>query len=372
MVSKNNSHHQKLMRTAIRFAQKGQGLTAPNPSVGCVISNREGYILAGASTAQNGRPHAETIALQQANAKEVEGGNAYVTLEPCSHYGQTGPCSQKLIKSGIRRCYVGIKDPDPRVNGQGIAQLKAAGIEVMVETLEKDLCQWIMRSHLLRIQQKRPSFALKVACSLDGMIALGNNISQWITDVDTRSFGHLLRSNNDAILIGIETALQDNPSLDCRLDGYKHDGQKIIVLDSTLRLPPSAKLMAHSPIIYTSTDANNAHEEMLEKGGATIVKVKKSKKNKLCLASICNDLTKRGVHHVLVEGGSKIAASFIEEQIIDELYLLRSPRIIGGDGISFTGALGIDQLIKTPKFKIHERRTLTPDVIEVWHNNPFK
>src|ERR1041385_5995279 len=202
------------MRHALTLARRALGRVAPNPAVGCVIVSRDGRVLGRGWTAPGGRPHAETIALAQAGAA-AKGATAYVTLEPCAHQGQTPPCAEALVRAGVKRVVATVTDPDPRVRGKGFATLRAAGIEVMECVLEREARE-VNRGFFLRIEKDRPLITLKIAQSRDGKTIPPPGATRWITNEESRRFGHLLRAQHDAILVGVETVLADDPELTCR------------------------------------------------------------------------------------------------------------------------------------------------------------
>ncbi|MHA1599104.1 MAG: bifunctional diaminohydroxyphosphoribosylaminopyrimidine deaminase/5-amino-6-(5-phosphoribosylamino)uracil reductase RibD, partial [Alphaproteobacteria bacterium] len=246
------------MRTALTLARRGLGMVSPNPSVGCVIVDVDGHVVGRGVTASGGRPHAETIALSVAGDKARD-GTAYVTFEPCSHQGKTSPCAKALMKSGIRRVVIACEDPDHRVSGRGIAMLKSADIEVTEGVLEAEALA-LNAGFITRIKEGRPLFTLKTATSLDGRIATRSGDSQWITGDAARRTAHMLRARHDAVLVGIGTALADNPSLTCRLGGMEGYSPIRIVADSRLRLPLSSILVETAKQVPTwivcSSDAD--------------------------------------------------------------------------------------------------------------------
>jgi diaminohydroxyphosphoribosylaminopyrimidine deaminase/5-amino-6-(5-phosphoribosylamino)uracil reductase len=235
------------MTAALRLAERGLGDTWPNPTVGCVLV-KDGHVVGRGTTQSGGRPHAETVALGKAGAF-AKGATAYVSLEPCSHHGKTPPCADALIQAGVARVVVGATDPDPRVSGGGIAKLKAAGIEVQEKGPWEAEASALNAGFFRAVSDKRPLVCLKTATALDGRIAMASGESQWITGPAARRAVQMLRTHYDAILVGSETALTDNPELTCRVDGYPGRPKVRIVLDRRLRLPPSSRLAA-KPILW--------------------------------------------------------------------------------------------------------------------------
>ena len=291
-------NHFHYMRHAISLAKAQLGRTAPNPAVGCVIVSG-GRIVGAAATARGGRPHAETQALAKAGAA-AKGADAYVTLEPCSHAGQSGACTNALISAGIKRCIIANRDPNPQVNGAGIAMLRGAGIEV-IKGIEADEAARLHEGFFRHILQKRPLVSLKMACSLDGKIAAASGESQWITGDQARRYGHVLRASHDAIATGIGTALADDPSLTCRLAGREEDSPRRYVFDRQSRLPKEAK-------VHPCTLLNTSLPEALAA------------------------MAQEGVTRLLVEAGPTLSSAFLQAGLVDWLYLFRAPLILGAAG----------------------------------------
>jgi diaminohydroxyphosphoribosylaminopyrimidine deaminase/5-amino-6-(5-phosphoribosylamino)uracil reductase len=229
------------MRAALSLARRGNGRTWPNPSVGCVIV-KDGRVVGRATTAQGGRPHAEPQALAMAG-DAARGATAYVTLEPCCFHGRTPPCTDALVAAGVARVVVGVRDPDPRVNGAGLARLRSAGIEVVEGVLEDEAAD-VVAGFVTRVQRGRPLVTLKLASTLDGRIATRTGESQWITGEPARRMAHALRGRHDAIMVGAGTVLADNPDLTCRIPGFKPLPMVRVVADSHLRLPLTSRLVA--------------------------------------------------------------------------------------------------------------------------------
>ncbi len=334
------------MAAALSLATRNLGDTWPNPAVGCIIV-KDNVVVGRGWTQSGGRPHAETEALRRAGTA-AKGATAYVTLEPCSHFGQTPPCADALIAAGIARVVVAAGDPDPRVSGQGIAKLKAAGIEV-VQGLERDAAEWLNAGFLMRVTQNRPLFMLKTAASLDGRIALSNGDSKWITGPEARQAVQALRARFDAILIGSGTALADNPQLTCRIPGYMGRPKVRIVLDRRLRLPLTSNLVKTAKDIPTwvVTSDVSPKAEALAAEGIEIITARPGEIGRV--------LAERGLTRVLVEGGGQVAASFLRDEMIDVLAWFRSSSVIGGDGLPAVTSLDASYMAAVPAF----RRLLT-------------
>jgi diaminohydroxyphosphoribosylaminopyrimidine deaminase/5-amino-6-(5-phosphoribosylamino)uracil reductase len=344
---------QSHMQHALTLAARGIGRVAPNPAVGCVIV-KDGRVVGRGWTQPGGRPHAETVALKRAGAA-ARGATAYVTLEPCAHLGQTPPCADALIKAGVARVVAAVEDPDPRVKGGGFKMLRDAGIEVVTGVLEKDAVH-LNQGFFLRIQEKRPLVTVKLARSADHMTAR-RSADKWITGEEARRFGHLLRAQNDAILIGIGTALADDPMLDCRLPGLEDRSPMRVVLDTHLRLPESAKLVqtaAKIPtLVFTASDGGAA----LRKHGVEIVHVARG--GSVDRLAVLRELASRGVTRLLVEGGATIASAYLD--IADRLEIFTAPLTLGKDG---AGAWR-----DPPNFLRVSERALGPDVLVSYARN---
>lgn len=345
------------MRAALGLARRSLGETWPNPSVGCVLV-KDGHVVGRGFTARGGRPHAETIALDQAGAA-ARGSSAYVTLEPCCHKGQTGPCAEALIQAGVARVVAAIEDPDPRVSGRGLEMLKKAGIAVELGLCAESAAE-LNAGFFQRILHERPLITLKLATSLDGRIATHSRHSHWITGETARAASHRLRAETDAILVGIGTALADDPELTCRLPGLEHRSPVRVVVDSRLRLPLTAKLVAGARSVPTwlltrlgnDPDRLNAYEAC----GVSVIETAAGANGRVDLKAAMSELGRRGLTRVLVEGGAHVAAGFFQEGLVDRLAWFRAPTMIGGDGIPAAVAFGIDRLDQAPRFR---RLTLT-------------
>ncbi len=347
-------HH---MKSALSLARRGLGRTAPNPSVGCIIV-KGGVVIARARTADKGRPHAETIALSAAD-KQAKGATLYVSLEPCAHHGQTPPCVDVIIKAGISRVVIGAKDVDPRVAGKSIAKLKSHKIEVVSGILE-DECNALNIGFINRIIKNRPFVTLKIACSLDGKIALSSGQSQWITGELARAHTHQVRSRHDAILVGIGTVLADNPSLTTRINGGSHEVVRV-VLDSDLRIPVDSKLVLaaqNTPLrIFHSASTGGA----LTDAGAALHQADCKD-----LVSVLELLAEQGITRLLVEGGAEIHASFLRANLCDELLIYRAPKILGGSAKSCFADLNVDILANSYNFKRCSFQNLGDDMLEIY------
>ncbi|CCQ73830.1 bifunctional: diaminohydroxyphosphoribosylaminopyrimidine deaminase (N-terminal); 5-amino-6-(5-phosphoribosylamino) uracil reductase [Magnetospira sp. QH-2] len=360
------------MRVALSLAGRGLGRVWPNPAVGCLLVEGDGCESGGVVgrgwTQPGGRPHAETEALRRAG-NAARGTTAYVTLEPCNHQGQTPPCSEALIKAGVTRVVAALRDPDPRTAGQGLETLSRAGIDVTEGVCEADAAE-LNAGFLLRVTKGRPLFTIKTATSLDGRIATHGGDSQWVTGDRARALGHQLRANHDAILVGIGTALTDNPSLTCRLPGLQGRSPLPVVLDSALRLPLDSLLVRRAKgekvwVVCTERAAGDRKKALCDKG-VEVIQVASAKDGRPDLRIMAKALGERGLTRVLVEGGGTVAGAFVADGLADRLAWFRAPRLIGGDGTPAFGTLGVDKLARTPYFQPSGRRQAEPDWMETY------
>ena len=355
----NDARH---MQHALRLAGRGLGRVAPNPSVGCVIVSRDDRTLGRGRTADGGRPHAEAVALAQAG-KAARGATAYVTLEPCAHHGQTPPCARALIEAGVARVIASMEDPDPRVSGRGFAVLREAGIEVTTGLLAKEAAS-LNAGFFLRVREERPLVTLKIAQSLDGKTATSSGESQWITGEHARRFGHLLRARHDAILIGVETALADDPELTCRIPGLESYSPMRVVLDTRLRLGEGSRLARSANEIPTLVYSIGNSSPALAACGVEIVTVARDARGRPDIGAVLTDLAGRGVTRLLVEGGAGVHAAFVDRAYADRLEVFRSPMLVGDAGHSAVSALAAFTLDEAPRFVCVSRRMMGPDLLE--------
>jgi diaminohydroxyphosphoribosylaminopyrimidine deaminase/5-amino-6-(5-phosphoribosylamino)uracil reductase len=356
------------MRAALSLAARGLGQTAPNPSVGCVIVGADGSVVGRGTTAPGGRPHAEVVALRMAG-DAARGGTAYVTLEPCSHVGQTPPCADALIAAGIARVVVATTDPDPRVNGSGLARLRAAGVAVTEGVLTAP-AETLGAGFTTRVRLGRPLVTLKLASTLDGRIATARGESRWITGPAARRAAHFLRATHDAILVGVGTVLADDPDLTCRLPGARAVPLRRVVADSTLRTPPTARLVttaAETPTLFlTRPDADPARQAALIAAGARVLPVA-AYDGGIDLAAGLAALGADGLTQLLVEGGGGIAASLLRAGLVDRLAWFHAPAIMGGDGWPAAAPLGLAGLADIPRFVRTCVRPVGDDLLTMFH-----
>jgi len=295
-VSSENTD-ERFMRVALGLAKRALGRAAPNPAVGCVIVDEAGHIAGRGWTQPGGRPHAETVALEKAGAF-AQGATAYVSLEPCAHHGRTPPCTDALIKAKVKRVVTACEDPDPRTRGRGVEALRKAGIEVTTGVLPREAAD-LNAGFFLKVMEGRPLVSLKVAASLDGRIATMSGESKWITGEEARAYAHLLRARHDAVLIGIGTAMSDDPGLTVRLPGMEDRKPVRIVADSRLRIPLTAKLVksARETPTWILTRADGGHERRraLADLGVTLVDVPAGEDGTMDMRVALKKLAERGM-----------------------------------------------------------------------------
>lgn len=329
---------QQMMRHALDLARVAIFRTSPNPRVGCVLVSKDGKVLGEGSTQKAGGPHAEVMALRDAQARGlgVAGATAYVTLEPCAHFGRTGPCSHALIEAGVARVVAAMLDPNPKVAGQGIAKLKQAGISVDIGLGELESRE-LNLGFLSRFIRKTPWVRLKTAASLDGVTALPNGVSQWITSPEARADGHVWRARACAILTGVGTVLADNPRLDVR--GVDTERQpRLVIVDSALRTPVDAAVFQadREVLIYTCSEDQRLRAG-LEARGAQVIQLPAAHA-RVDLASMLRDLAARDVNELHVEAGHTLNAALLLAGLLDEILLYQAPMLLGqGAGLFAVG-----------------------------------
>lgn len=355
------------MGIALALARRGLGNVWPNPAVGCILV-RDGHIVGRGWTQPGGRPHAEAEALRRAG-KQAAGATAYVSLEPCSHVGETPPCANALINAGVSRVVVATKDPDPRVKGEGIRTLRDSGIDVL-EDVEKEKADCLNLGFITRVTRSRPTFTLKVATTLDGRIATRTGDSQWITGEIARAAAHRMRADNDGVLVGSGTVIADDPALTCRLPGIQDARTVRIVLDGRLRITANHQVAASAYAtptwLVTTKFADDTQAARLIRLGVTVIRAPTNKDDQIDLSWTVQELARRGLTRILIEGGGTIAAAFMAADFVDGIAWFRAPGLIGGDGLPAIEGFGIDSLGKVPKFEIVETTACGSDQLEIY------
>lgn len=323
---------QDYLQLALQLAAQGTALVSPNPLVGSIIV-KDGMIIGRGYHRYDELKHAEAWALEEAGAR-AQGATVYVNLEPCAHDGagkRTSPCAQSLIAAGVRRVVASMIDPNPRVSGRGFARLRAAGIEVSVGALEGE-AQRLNEKYTKFITTGLPFVHLKSACSLDGRIATRTGDAKWITSEDARAASQALRHEYDAILIGSGTALSDDPLLTDRTARPRRRPLARVVLDAQLRLPLTSQLVRTArefPLVVFTADDEAVHRVALAEGGVTVITVE-SLAGQLNLQQVLRELAQRQITSLIIEGGATVAASFVEQRLIDKVTFFVAPKIIGG------------------------------------------
>ena len=355
------------MALALRLAERGLYTTQPNPRVGCVIAQGE-EIRGQGWHERAGEAHAEVFALRDAGAR-ARGATAYVTLEPCSHWGKTPPCAEALNAAGVRRVVVSVEDPDPRVAGGGLARLREAGIAVESGLYRKEAAE-LNAGFFQRVRAGRPLVTLKLATSLDGRIATASGESRWITGPAARERTHLLRATHDAILVGTATVLADDPQLTCRLEGLEHRSPVRIALDRNLVIPHDVRLVAEArrtaTWFITVSGSNPGRREALRDAGIEIFDAIPDESGQVDLRDVLRLLGERGLTRLLVEGGGRLAASLLRAGLVDRLVWLHAPLLLGGDGVPSVNALGLDALAEAPGFDLLSSERVGPDLLSTY------
>ncbi|MEO0389399.1 MAG: bifunctional diaminohydroxyphosphoribosylaminopyrimidine deaminase/5-amino-6-(5-phosphoribosylamino)uracil reductase RibD [Pseudomonadota bacterium] len=353
------------MALALSLGRRGHGRTAPNPAVGCVIV-AAGRIVGRGWTQPGGRPHAEVVALAQAG-DQARGATVYVTLEPCAHYGKTPPCAEALIAAGVSRVVVATGDPDPRVSGQGLDMLRAAGIAVDTGLMQ-DAARQDLAGFLSRLTQQRCQVTLKLAASFDGRIATGTGQSQWITGPEARRAVHAMRARHDAVMVGGGTARSDDPSLTVRGLGTGHQPARVVV-SRRLDLPLMgvlARTAAEVPVILChGTDADPALQETWRGLGATLLTCRTVGAH-LDPQDVLSQLASHGVGTVFCEGGGALAASLVEADLVDRFVGFTAGLAIGAEGLPSVGALGLSHLDNARRFALRRSQRIGADLMHEW------
>jgi diaminohydroxyphosphoribosylaminopyrimidine deaminase/5-amino-6-(5-phosphoribosylamino)uracil reductase len=353
----------RFMNLALVLDRRGLGRTWPNPAVGAVIV-KDGAIVGRGWTQPGGRPHAEVEALRRAG-EAARGATLYVTLEPCSHFGKSPPCADAIVAAGVSRVVSALEDPNPEVAGQGHARLRAAGIIVEVGVGEAE-AQRDHAGHIRRMRDGRPHVTLKLAISADGKVGAAGRRPVPITGEAVRERVHLMRAQSDAILIGIGTALADDPMLTCRLPGMAASSPVRVVLDSALRLPVGSRLVQSAREVpvwaVAGLDASRAAEDSLRAHGVEVLRVEATN-DRLDVAAVLKSLGARGITRLLVEGGPTVAAAFLTADLVDAAMLFVSPKPIGSDGID---AFNPSAEIALLRLKQGEAEQIGPDRLEIY------
>jgi diaminohydroxyphosphoribosylaminopyrimidine deaminase/5-amino-6-(5-phosphoribosylamino)uracil reductase len=359
---------QRFMQLALTLGRRGQGRTWPNPAVGAVVV-KDGVIVGRGWTQAGGRPHAEAVALAHAG-DAARGATLYVTLEPCSHVGKSPPCADAVIAAGIKRVVSAIEDPNPEVAGQGHARLRAAGIAVDIGLGAAEAAR-DHAGHFRRIRDKRPHVMLKLAISTDDKIAAAGHKPLAISGEAAKARTHLLRAQSDAILVGIGTVKADDPLLTCRLPGMEARSPVRVVLDRALRISGTSRLVQSAratPLwLMTSSFAEAAAAMKLGAAGAQVIRIATAATPPgLDLWAVLRALAEKGITRLLVEGGARVASSFVAAGLVDEFWLLRGPDAVGADGVAALDGLPLTSITQSPGFRVRASESLDKDTLTIY------
>jgi len=365
-----NGGDARWMRLALSLGARGTGQVWPNPAVGCVIV-KSGRVLGRGWTAPGGRPHAETQALAEAG-EAARGSTAYVTLEPCAHFGKTPPCVDALIRASVARVVVALRDPDPRTDGAGLRRLRDAGVALRVG-VEETAAARAHAGFVNRITRGRPALTLKLATSFDGRIATATGESRWITGTDARRAVHGLRARHDAIMIGAGTARADDPALTVRDLGIAHQPVRVIV-SRNLDLPQDGNLARTAHLVplwlLCAQDAPADRQQAWLATGAKLMPVATGSDGAIDMAAAMQRLGQAGLTRIFCEGGGALAATLLAADLVDDLVGFTAGLAIGAEGLPAIGALGLADLSGAPRFALHATRAIGPDILHEWTRHP--
>src|SRR3984893_2401810 len=360
---------QRFMQLALTLGRRGQGRTWPNPAVGAVVV-KDGVIVGRGWTQPGGRPHAEPEALKRAG-EAARGATLYATLEPCSHFGKSPPCADAIIAAGIARVVSAIEDPNPAVAGQGHARLRAAGIKVDIGLGALEAA-YDHPEPLPRIPDKRLHVILKLAVSPDDRIGAAGRKPVAVTGEAAKARVHLLRAQCDAVLVGIGTVRADDPLLTCRLPGMEAQSPVRVVLDRALRISGTSRLVhsaRETPLWVMTSSLSEAPAAMkLGAAGAQVIRVDTTTAPPpgLDLLAVLHALAEKGITRLLVEGGARVASSFVAAELVDEVWLLRGTHAVGADGVAALEALPLSVLTGSPAFKVRASEMLEKDTLTIY------
>ena len=348
------------MRRAIRLAERGRGLASPNPPVGAVVV-RDGKAMSQGFHRGPGTPHAEIEAIRDAG-DATRGAALYVTLEPCTHQGRTPPCAPEVVSAGFARVVIGTTDPNPVVDGRGVAALQQSGLEVETGVLQPE-CERLIQSFSKFIRTSRPFVTAKIAVSLDGRAAAADGSSQWITGPTARRDAHRMRASADAVLVGVGTVLHDDPQLTVRLRGYRGRQPLRVVLDSSCRTPADAAILGdESPTLIVTTDkATQEVEETLRTRGAEIVRLP-ARDGRVDLNAVLETLGHRGVTDLLIEGGPTVIGDVVERSLADRYVFYVAPKLLGSGGPGAVSALVAPTIADARELRVESVRHIGADL----------
>lgn len=348
------------MRRALRLAERGRGLASPNPPVGAVVV-RDGKVVGEGFHRGPGTAHAEILAIEAAG-EATNGATLYLTLEPCTHQGRTPPCAPRVVAAGFARVVVGATDPNPTVDGRGIAALRDAGIDVEAGVLAAD-AERLIQAFSKHIRTGRPFVTAKMAISLDGRAAAADGSSQWITGPSARRDSHRLRSSADAIVVGVSTVVRDDPKLTVRLRGYRGRQPVRVVVDSSCRTPVDAAVLddAAPTLVATMDKATEEAVTALRSRGAEVVRLP-ARDGRVDLASVMEHLGRRGFVEVLVEGGPTVLGDAVERSLVDRFVFYVAPKLLGSGGPGAVAALVAPTIADARDLRVESVRHVGADL----------
>jgi diaminohydroxyphosphoribosylaminopyrimidine deaminase / 5-amino-6-(5-phosphoribosylamino)uracil reductase len=360
------------MALALSLAKRGLGQCWPNPSVGAVIADASGRVIACASTSPGGRPHAEANALAEAG-KAAEGATLYATLEPCAHYGKTPPCANAIVEAGIAKVVYGVVDPDPRVSGKGLTKLLTSRVKVLPGPLKRET-RWLGLGHELRVTKGRPFVQIKLAVDGAGLVpAGGGGVPVWATSPVARARGHLLRAEADAILVGHGTVLADDPDLTCRLPGMSWRSPVRVVLSTDAKLSRHAKMLKNlstAPVWVVSADtAPKRNIERLEALGVGHIGVPRLPQGRLDLHFVLNALAERGITRLLVEGGPSVAMNLVTAGMADEILIFQGFKEVSGPALMPFAPYGLEAVTDKADYTLFDTRPVGADRLWVYRRS---
>lgn len=356
------SSWQQLMRRALALAKKGYGNTGPNPRVGAVVV-RDGKVVGEGFHQRVGGPHAEAMALERAG-RAGAGADLVVTLEPCSRYGRTPPCTDRILKAGVKRVVIGCRDPNPAESGRGTGILRERGVEVL-EGVEEERCRRLNEAYSRYITKGRPFVTLKLAVSIDGRIATSTGDARWVSSPPFGRFVHRLRRDANAVMVGAGTVRGDDPELTVRL--ARPDTHPLrVVVSGNLDLPDNLRLFREQDsdptLVFTTTDADPEAAARLARNGIEVMRVA-PRAGKVDLAEVIAELGSRGVSSLLVEGGGQLAGSLLARSLAHRLVVAHAPVVIGAKGRPAVGFEGYSVLAEAPRYEVEWSKRMGPDLV---------
>ncbi len=346
------------------MAFRAVGTTYPNPPVGAVIV-KDGMIISRGWTQPNGVPHAEIHAINQIKRKkDIEGAYLYCTLEPCAHEGKTSPCANKIIELKFSKVIISQLDKNPLVNSNSVKKLRSAGIKVVIKNFSEQVSE-LNNVFFNSIKDNNPFITLKIASTVDGKIATNSYDSKWITNSTSRMIGHKLRSLSECMIVGTGTIKKDNPLLDCRLDGLNNRSPDIFILDRKLELKKNLKIFTNKNRKIHILYSDRLKKRIFKSKNIKYIKIKEIN-NVLDIKTIIKKISNLGYMRILVEGGAKLSASLLNENLIDEIAWFRASKIMGSNGISAVSNLNISHINYLKKFKLINTQTINDDQLTVY------